>query len=65
MYFDRSNLPFDSDMKNFWQQNGYLVIENFKTAYKKIDIAIKTKININFERVFLEADSYLSTFLIW
>ena len=27
--FDRSNLPFNNQMNNFWDINGYLVIENF------------------------------------
>ena len=28
-YFNRTNLPFNKKMKNFWDDNGYLVIENF------------------------------------
>ena len=27
--FDRSNLPFSYKMCEFWDKNGYLVIENF------------------------------------
>ena len=29
--FNRNNLPFSSNMKNFWDQNGFLVIDNFYT----------------------------------
>ena len=28
-YFNRTNLPFNQKMQNFWDDNGYLVIENF------------------------------------
>ena len=27
--FYRKDLPFNADMKNFWEKNGYLIIENF------------------------------------
>ena len=29
--FLRKNLPFDKDMKEYWDLNGFLVIENFYT----------------------------------
>ena len=29
--FKRSDLPFNKNMKNFWNSNGYLVFENFYT----------------------------------
>ena len=29
--FDRNNLPFDKDVKNFWKTNGFVVIKNFYT----------------------------------
>ena len=32
MHFNKSNLPMNNEMLNFWNENGYLVIENFKTA---------------------------------
>ena len=31
MLFDKSDLPMTSDMIEFWKDNGYLIIENFKT----------------------------------
>ncbi len=31
MFFDKSNLPMTTDMIEFWKENGYLIIENFKT----------------------------------
>ena len=31
MLFDKSNLPMTADMIEFWKDNGYLIIENFKT----------------------------------
>ena len=27
--FNRENLPFNNTMKNFWEENGFLVINNF------------------------------------
>jgi len=31
MFFNKSDLPMTADMINFWKDNGYLIIENFKT----------------------------------
>ena len=31
MYFNKTELPLNKGMLNFWNDNGYLVIENFKT----------------------------------
>ena len=31
MYFKKSDLPMSLEMINFWNDNGYLIIENFKT----------------------------------
>ena len=31
MLFDKSDLPMTANMVNFWKDNGYLIIENFKT----------------------------------
>ena len=31
MYFNKSNLPINNEMINFWNDNGYLIIENFKS----------------------------------
>jgi len=31
MYFNKTELPLNKSMLNFWNDNGYLIIENFKT----------------------------------
>ena len=31
MYYNKSDLPLDKEMLNFWNDNGYLIIEDFKT----------------------------------
>ena len=31
MYFNKTDLPLSNKMLNFWNDNGYLVIENFKS----------------------------------
>ncbi len=31
MLFDKTDLPMTDNMLNFWKDNGYLIIENFKT----------------------------------
>ena len=31
MFFNKSDLPMTADMIDFWNDNGYLIIENFKT----------------------------------
>ena len=31
MYFNKTELPLNKGMLNFWNDNGYLIIENFKT----------------------------------
>ena len=31
MYFNKTELPLNKNMLNFWNDNGYLIIENFKT----------------------------------
>ena len=31
MYFKKSDLPMNSEMINFWNDNGYLIIEDFKS----------------------------------
>jgi len=40
MYFDKSNLPLNNEMLSFWKDNGYLIIENFKTQ-EECDLLIK------------------------
>ena len=29
-HFSRSNLPFNKEMKNSWEEQGFLIIDNFK-----------------------------------
>ena len=31
MYYNKSDLPLNKEMLNFWDNNGYLIIEDFKT----------------------------------
>ena len=31
MYFNKNDLPLNEKMLNYWKDNGYLIIENFKT----------------------------------
>ena len=31
-YFKKTDLPMNDDMINFWNENGYLVIEDFNSA---------------------------------
>ena len=31
MYYNKSDLPLNKEMLNFWNNNGYLIIEDFKT----------------------------------
>ena len=31
MYYKKSDLPINDEMINFWKDNGYLIIEKFKT----------------------------------
>lgn len=31
MHYNKSDLPLDKEMLNFWNDNGYLIIEDFKT----------------------------------
>ena len=32
MYYNKTELPINKEMLNFWNDNGYLIIENFKTS---------------------------------
>ena len=36
MYYNKSDLPLNKEMLNFWNNNGYLIIEDFKT-HKECD----------------------------
>ena len=28
-HYSRNDLPFDEEMKNFWNENGFIIIDNF------------------------------------
>ena len=43
MYFTKSDLPINSEMLNFWNDNGYLIIENFKTNAECDDLINRSK----------------------
>ena len=43
MYFKKSDLPISSEMLNFWDDNGYLIIENFKTNAECDDLINRSK----------------------
>ena len=43
MYFDKSDLPLNNKMLNFWNDNGYLIIENFKTKEECDDLINRSK----------------------
>ena len=43
MYFTKSDLPMSSKMINFWNDNGYLIIENFKTNAECDDLINRSK----------------------
>ena len=43
MYFTKSDLPISSEMLNFWNDNGYLIIENFKTNAECDDLINRSK----------------------
>ena len=36
MRYNKSDLPINKEMLNFWHNNGYLIIEDFKT-HKECD----------------------------
>ena len=52
--FDRNELPFNQAMNNFWETNGYLVINNFYTISEcdnlrnRADYLIKNFVGLNF-----------------
>ena len=43
MYFKKSDLPLNPEMLNFWNNNGYLIIENFKTNAECDDLINRSK----------------------
>ena len=43
MHFTKSDLPMNSEMINFWNENGYLIIDDFKTNKECDDLIIRSK----------------------
>ncbi len=60
MFFDKSDLPMSADMINFWENNGYLIIENFKTN-EECDELIKRSKELIEEQDFNNQQSVFDT----
>ncbi len=60
MLFDKSDLPMSDDMVNFWEDNGYLIIENFKTN-EECDELIKRSKELIEEQDFNNQQSVFDT----
>ena len=60
MHFNKSNLPMNNDMLNFWNENGYLIIENFKTE-EECDTLIKRSKELIEEQDFFNQKSVFDT----
>ena len=54
MRFNKSNLPINNDMLNFWNENGYLIIENFKTEEECDSLIQRSKELIEEQDFFLK-----------
>ena len=60
MLFDKSDLPMTANMVNFWEDNGYLIIENFKTN-EECDELIKRSKELIEEQDFNNQQSVFDT----
>ena len=60
MFFDKSDLPMTTDMIEFWKDNGYLIIENFKTN-EECDELIKRSKELIEEQDFNNQQSVFDT----
>ena len=60
MLFDKSDLPMTANMVNFWKDNGYLIIENFKTN-EECDELIKRSKELIEEQDFNNQQSVFDT----
>ena len=60
MRFNKSNLPINNDMLNFWNENGYLIIENFKTE-EECDSLIERSKELIEEQDFFNQQSVFDT----
>ncbi len=60
MYFNKTDLPLNNEMLNFWKDNGYLVIENFK-SHKECDELINRSQELIEEQDFNNQQSVFDT----
>ena len=60
MHFNKSNLPMNNEMLNFWNENGYLIIENFKTE-EECDSLIQRSKELIEEQDFFNQKSVFDT----
>ena len=45
--FSRTNLPFSKKMKNYWNENGYLIIDNFYTNEECDNLRARANLLVN------------------
>ena len=60
MYYNKSDLPLNKEMLNFWDNNGYLIIEDFKT-HKECDELINRSKELIEEQDFNNKQSVFDT----
>ena len=60
MYYNKSDLPLNKEMLNFWNDNGYLIIEDFKT-HKECDELIDRSKELIEEQDFNNQQSVFDT----
>ena len=60
MYYNKSDLPLNEEMLNFWNNNGYLIIEDFKT-HKECDELINRSKELIEEQDFNNQQSVFDT----
>ena len=60
MYYNKSDLPLNKEMLNFWNNNGYLIIEDFKT-HKECDELINRSKELIEEQDFNNQQSVFDT----
>ena len=60
MYYNKSDLPLNKEMLNFWNNNGYLIIEEFKT-HKECDELINRSKELIEEQDFNNQQSVFDT----
>ena len=60
MYYNKSDLPLNNEMLNFWNNNGYLIIQDFKT-HKECDELINRSKELIDEQDFNNQQSVFDT----